>query len=45
MERFLATALGRDFVLRTDIHPDSSAVIEAQAIPEFADEVRLYDER
>jgi 2-haloacid dehalogenase len=47
MERFLATALGIDFILQTDVDPDFSALIEerARAFPEFADEVRLYDER
>ena len=45
MERFLATALGRDFILQTDVEPDFAAAIEerARAFPEFADEVRLYD--
>jgi HAD superfamily hydrolase (TIGR01509 family) len=47
MERFLATALSPDFILQTDVDPDFSAAIEAraQAFPEFADEVRLYDSR
>ena len=47
MERFLATALARDFILRTDVDPDFSAAIEARALafPEFADEVRMYDAR
>ncbi len=47
MERFLATALGFDFILQADVDPDFSAVIKerARAFPEFADEVRLYDER
>src|SRR5271165_1348133 len=47
MERFLATALGKDFILQTDVDPDFSAAIEkqARAFPEFADEVRLYDTR
>jgi len=47
MERFLATALGRDFILQTDVEPDFAAAIEerARAFPEFADEVRLYDSR
>ncbi len=47
MERFLATALSRDFILRTDIEPDFAAPIEerASAFPEFARELRLYDER
>jgi FMN phosphatase YigB (HAD superfamily) len=47
MERFLATALGPDFILETDVHPDFSATIEkrAQAFPDFAREVRLYDQR
>ena len=47
MERFLATALGIDFILRTDVEPDFSALIEerARAFPEFADAVRLYDTR
>ena len=47
MERFLATALGVEFILRTDVEPDFSAAVEARAraFPEFADEVRLYDTR
>jgi HAD superfamily hydrolase (TIGR01509 family) len=47
MERFLATALGPDFILRTDVEPDFAAAIEerARAFPEFADELRLYDSR
>ena len=47
MERFLATALARDFILRTDIEPNFAAAIEARAraFPEFARELRLYDTR
>ncbi|RBP14042.1 2-haloacid dehalogenase/putative hydrolase of the HAD superfamily [Roseiarcus fermentans] len=47
MERFLATALSGDFILQTDVDPDFSAAVEAraQAFPEFAEEVRLYDSR
>ncbi|HXZ18093.1 MAG TPA: HAD-IA family hydrolase [Roseiarcus sp.] len=47
MERFLETALARDFILETDVEPDFTAAIErrARAFPEFAREVRLYDER
>lgn len=47
MERFLATALAPDFIRRTDIEPDFAAAIEerAQAFPEFADAVRLFDAR
>jgi HAD superfamily hydrolase (TIGR01509 family) len=47
MDRFLATALGKDFILQTDVDPDFSGAIEkqARAFPEFAGEVRLYDTR
>jgi HAD superfamily hydrolase (TIGR01509 family) len=47
MERFLATALGPEFILRTDVEPDFEAVIaeRAAAFPEFAGPVRLYHER
>jgi 2-haloacid dehalogenase len=47
MERFLATALDMDFVAHTDIVADfSQAVAErAKAFPEFADQLRLFDER
>jgi HAD superfamily hydrolase (TIGR01509 family) len=47
MERFLATALGMDFVAHTDIAADFSGAIEARAkeFPEYADELRLFDER
>ena len=47
MERFLATALAMDFVAHTDIVADFSAAVaaRAQAFPEFADELRLFDER
>ena len=47
MERFLGTALSMDFVALTDIVADfSKAVAErAKAFPEFARELRLFDER
>ncbi len=47
MERFLSTALGMDFILQTDVDPDFAGAVEkrAQAFPEFAAEVRLYDTR
>lgn len=47
MERFLATALAMDFVAHTDIVADFSEAVEARAkaFPEFADELRLFDER
>ena len=47
MERFLATALAMDFVAHTDIVADFSEAVAAQAkaFPEFADELRLFDER
>jgi 2-haloacid dehalogenase len=47
MERFLATACAMDFVAHTDVVADfSQAVAErAEAFPEFAEELRLFDER
>jgi 2-haloacid dehalogenase len=47
MERFLGAALSMDFVSLTDIAADfSKAVAErARAFPEFAHELRLFDER
>ena len=47
MERFLATALGIDFIVQTDVDPDFAGAVEARAraFPEFAKEVRLYDTR
>ena len=47
MERFLATALAMDFVAHTDIVADFSEAVaaRAEAFPEFADELRLFDER
>ena len=47
MERFLATACSMDFVAHTDIAPDFSGAVEAQAkaFPEFADELWAFDER
>ncbi len=47
MERFLATALAMDFVAHTDIVADFSEAVAARAktFPEFADELRLFDER
>lgn len=47
MERFLATALSMDFVIRTDVEPDFSALVaeRARAFPEFAREIRLFDTR
>ena len=47
MERFLSTALTMDFVVRTDVEPDFSAIVaeRALAFPEFAEELRLFDTR
>jgi HAD superfamily hydrolase (TIGR01509 family) len=47
MERFLATALGMDFVAHTDIVEDFAGAVEARAndFPEFAAEVRMFRER
>jgi 2-haloacid dehalogenase len=47
MDRFLATALGMDFVSHTDIAEDFAAAIDARAknFPEFADEIRMFHER
>ena len=47
MERFLATALGMDFVSHTDAVEDFGAAVAEQArkFPEFAREVRMFHER
>jgi len=47
MERFLATALGMDFVSHTDLAEDFASAIATQAerFPEFAGEVRMFRER
>jgi len=47
MERFLATACSMDFIHHTDVAADfSQAVAErAEAFPEFAVELRLFNER
>src|SRR5579863_2587362 len=47
MERFLADALGMDFIAHTDVAPDFSGAVEerARAFPEFADDLRLYHAR
>jgi HAD superfamily hydrolase (TIGR01509 family) len=47
MERFLATALGMDFVSHTDLAEDFASAIATQAerFPEFAGEVRMFHER
>ena len=47
MERFLSEACGMDFVAHTDVAADfSQAVAErAEAFPEFAEELRLFDAR
>jgi 2-haloacid dehalogenase len=47
MERFLAAALGLDFIVMTDIVKDfSRAVAErAKAFPEFAEQLHLFDAR
>ena len=47
MERFLATALAMDFVAHTDIVADFSEAVaaRARAFPEFADQLRLFDQR
>ncbi|MGH6797080.1 MAG: HAD family hydrolase [Roseiarcus sp.] len=47
MERFLATALGMDFVSHTDIAADFAAAVEARAsaFPEFAKEIGMFRER
>jgi HAD superfamily hydrolase (TIGR01509 family) len=47
MERFLATALGMDWVSHTDIVDNFSQAAEerAKAFPEFAEELRLFDSR
>jgi HAD superfamily hydrolase (TIGR01509 family) len=47
MERFLATALGMDFVSHTDIVENFAGAIEARVkdFPEFAQELRMFDKR
>ena len=47
MERFLATALGMDFVSHTDIVEDFAGSIEARTkdFPEFAKELRMFHKR
>jgi HAD superfamily hydrolase (TIGR01509 family) len=47
MERFLATALGMDFVAHTDIAEDFAGAIETRVdrFPEFAKELRMFRER
>jgi HAD superfamily hydrolase (TIGR01509 family) len=47
MERFLATALGMDFVSHTDIVEDFAGAIEARTkdFPEFAKELRMFHKR
>ncbi len=47
MERFLADALGMDFIAHTDVALDFSGAVEerARAFPEFADDLRLYHAR
>jgi 2-haloacid dehalogenase len=46
-ERFLASACSMDFILQTDVAEDFSAAVaaRAQAFPEFAAELRQFDER
>ena len=47
MERFLATALGMDFVSHTDVAKDFAAAVAARAksFPEFAKEIQMFHER
>ena len=47
MERFLATALGMDFVSHTDVTEDFAAAVAARAksFPEYAEEIRMFHER
>jgi HAD superfamily hydrolase (TIGR01509 family) len=47
MERFLASALGMDFVSHTDATDDFAATVAARAerFPEFANEIRMFHER
>jgi 2-haloacid dehalogenase len=47
MDRFLATALGMDFVSHTDATEDFAGAVAARAksFPEFADEIRMFHER
>lgn len=47
MERFLATALGMDFVSHTDVAKDFAAAvaIRARSFPEFDTEIHMFHER
>ena len=47
MERFLSSACSMDFVAHTDVASDfSQAIVErAEAFPEFAEELKLFDVR
>ena len=47
MERFLATALGMDFVSHTDVAKDFAAAVarRAKSFPEFAKEIQMFHER
>lgn len=47
MERFLATALGMDFVSHTDVAKDFAAAvaIRAKSFPEFDTEIHMFHER
>ena len=47
MDRFLATALGMDFVAHTDVVADFAAAIDERAngFPEFSKEIRMFHER
>jgi 2-haloacid dehalogenase len=46
-DRFLATACNMDFILHTDVTEDFSEAVaaRAEAFPEFAAELRQFDER
>jgi 2-haloacid dehalogenase len=46
-ERFLATACSMEFIVQTDVAEDFSAAVaaRAEAFPEFAAELRQFDER
>ena len=47
MDRFLATALGMDFVAHTDVVADFAAAVDERAngFPEFSKEIRMFHER
>jgi HAD superfamily hydrolase (TIGR01509 family) len=47
MDRFLATALGMDFVSHTDATEDFAGAVAARAksFPEFAKEIQMFQER